>query len=547
MPRAPLPRPSTRVRPSARRRAGLVVALVTVTGTAACTGSPSPAPTGTGPASSSASAAATPTAAALAPVTVPVTLKGTSVDVEVGPVAVDGDVGVLRIAARTSWPDLMSAFDDPFAGLGPTGVRLLDLDAGTVATVATDDTGNTVTTHPTGDRGPATDAAQAAAGEGVAIVHAVFRAPSTPTTTVMLPGGGVVEGVPVVPAAEAGTLTVPVAEIDDDPVTGLPVSTLTTYEEREGGDVRTRTEEDEVVTTVSADVLFASDSATLSPKADAALRSAAQDLAAYDGGTLTVVGHTDDVDTDTYNLALSRKRAQAVARRLADLVDLGAFEVEVEGKGEQEPVATGRSDRARQLNRRVELVLVPSAPAAPPEAEADDAASTGTLPDTDGPTAPGPTGLRLDDGDDALDVRLAEVRRVGRFLVGELEVTNAGPSAVTGVSAFAAGAWDARGAFTPTLQFAATKLTVLDGARRLYPVDYLVDSTSVEDARRPLADQVVGWLDPGASTVVTVVWPDVPGARTVTVDSPQLVKERQDDLRYGGPPFRLTDVPVTDG
>ncbi|WP_019136374.1 OmpA family protein [Cellulomonas massiliensis] len=546
-----MPHALSRRPPTRRARAGLVVgAVAVVLGLTACTGdAPDPAPSGTdaGTAPAGGGPSASPSAPALT-VTVPVALRGRTVDVEVGPVAVEGRTGVLRIAARTSRSELLSAFDDPFSGLGPTGVRLLDLVAGTVATVAVDDTGNAVVTHPTGDEGPASEAAQAAAGDGVTIVHAVFAAPTTPTATVMLPGGGVVEGVPVVPAAEAGTLTVPVDEIDGDAVDRLPVSPLTTYEEREGGDVRTRTEADEVVTAVSADVLFASDSAALSRKADAALRSAASDLAGYDGGTLTVVGHTDDVDTDAYNRALSVKRARAVAKRLAALVDLGAFDVRVEGRGESQPVASGSSDRARQLNRRVELVLVPQGPAAP---EADDAPtpgpSAGTLPATDGPTAPGPTGVRVEDGDATLDVRLTEVRRLGRFLVGELEVTNAGPKALTGVSTFAAGAWDARGAFTPTLQFAATKLTLLDGARRLYPVDYLVGSASVKDARRPLADQVVGWLDPGAWEVVTVVWPDVPGARSVTLDSPQLVKERQGGREFGGPPFRLTDVPVQDG
>lgn len=548
MPHALPHRPPTR-----RVPLGLAAgAVVVVLGLAACTGgAPDPGPSGTGAGTPVGTAppgpGASPTAPALT-VTVPVTLRGRTLQVEVGPVAVESATGVLRVAARAGRSDLMTAFADPFSGLGPTGVRLLDLDAGTVATVAVDDTGNPVVTHPTGDEGPATDAAHAAAGDGVAIVHAVFAAPTTPTATVMLPGGGVVEGVPVVPAAEAGTLTVPVSEIDDDAVERLPVSTLTTYEEREGGDVRTRTEADEVVTAVSADVLFASDSAALSPKADAALRSAAADLAGYDGGTLTVVGHTDDVDTDAYNRTLSQKRAQAVAKRLAALVDLGAFDVRVEGRGESQPVTDGRSDRARQLNRRVELVLVPQGPSTPAagDAPASDA-SPGALPATDGPTGTGPAGVTVQDDDATLDVRLTQVRRAGRFLVGQLEVTNAGPKPLTGVSTFAAGAWDARGAFTPTLQFAATKLTLLDGSRRLYPVDYLVGSATVKDARRPLADQVVGWLDPGATTVVTVVWPDVPGARTVTLDSPQLVKERQHGMQYGGPPFRLTDVPVQEG
>ncbi|MFH5822030.1 OmpA family protein [Georgenia sp. AZ-5] len=86
--------------------------------------------------------------------------------------------------------------------------------------------------------------------------------------------------------------------------------------------MRARETEAQGTVGIATDVLFAVDSADLSPDADAARAAAASQLAGADGGALTVVGHTDDVDTDEHNLDLSQRRDQAVAQRLGELVDL---------------------------------------------------------------------------------------------------------------------------------------------------------------------------------------------------------------------------------
>ena len=174
----------------------------------------------------------------------------------------------------------------------------------------------------------------------------------------------------------------------------------------------------------------------------------------------------------------------------------------------------------------------------------DGDAPDGDLPEIPGPVAPGATGVSVVDGNDAFDVRLPEVRRVGRYLVGRLEVTNTGTADLS-LSSLAVGAWDSRGSFDPQLQLAPTNVTLVDATSRRYPVDYVVNP---ENGRRdPLADRVVDGVGPGEVRAVTVVWPD-PGTDTVTVDvAPRFRRSVADLLIAGQAPFRLTDVPVVTG
>jgi len=74
------------------------------------------------------------------------------------------------------------------------------------------------------------------------------------------------------------------------------------------------------------------------------------------GTTVKVVGHTDSVADDAYNMVLSQKRANTVVRKL---VELGVSEnrLSAEGKGETMPVATNSTASGKSLNRRIEVEL----------------------------------------------------------------------------------------------------------------------------------------------------------------------------------------------
>lgn len=128
----------------------------------------------------------------------------------------------------------------------------------------------------------------------------------------------------------------------------------------DGVETTTRTG-DEVEVSLAADVLFEFDSATLTADAQARLA----DLAGRIGdnaaaGTLTIVGHTDDVGDDAYNQSLSEQRAAAVQAVLEPALGRSDLTVDVSGRGSSEPVAPNSIDGndnpdGRAANRRVTI------------------------------------------------------------------------------------------------------------------------------------------------------------------------------------------------
>lgn len=103
--------------------------------------------------------------------------------------------------------------------------------------------------------------------------------------------------------------------------------------------------------------LFDFDKATLRPENREILSRIAGVLLASHGYRIYVYGHTDDVGEAGYNRRLSERRAQAVRDYL---VQAGLPEdlVEAKGFGEESPKVAGKSEAARQKNRRVEIGVV---------------------------------------------------------------------------------------------------------------------------------------------------------------------------------------------
>ncbi len=115
--------------------------------------------------------------------------------------------------------------------------------------------------------------------------------------------------------------------------------------------------------TVPTDVLFAFNSATLSPDAHAVLGQIVPRLRAARPGTLTVTGYTDSIGTAQYNLGLSLRRARAVQAYLQANVGNAKLHYRAIGKGEADPVApntlpNGQDDpNGRRQNRRVVITI----------------------------------------------------------------------------------------------------------------------------------------------------------------------------------------------
>jgi outer membrane protein OmpA-like peptidoglycan-associated protein len=113
-----------------------------------------------------------------------------------------------------------------------------------------------------------------------------------------------------------------------------------------------------LVVTMPQDILFATDSAQLSPALRSDLAVLARHLNKYPSSNVQVVGHTDNTGSAAYNLSLSRQRAASVANTLIDS-GVSSSRITAIGRGEDQPLASNLTAEGRAQNRRVEIVIVP--------------------------------------------------------------------------------------------------------------------------------------------------------------------------------------------
>jgi outer membrane protein OmpA-like peptidoglycan-associated protein len=126
--------------------------------------------------------------------------------------------------------------------------------------------------------------------------------------------------------------------------------------QQELNDLQARQTERGMVLTLSSNLLFDTGSDVLKPGADESLGRVAQFLQQHQGIEVRVEGHTDSVGSDSYNDALSERRAISVAHALQGRgVDPGRLQAL--GRGKELPVATNETAAGRQQNRRVEIIF----------------------------------------------------------------------------------------------------------------------------------------------------------------------------------------------
>lgn len=104
---------------------------------------------------------------------------------------------------------------------------------------------------------------------------------------------------------------------------------------------------------------FATGSARLAPGGDAALAALAAYLTADPGRRVALVGHTDAQGPLDANIALSKRRAEAVAERLVEAHGVARSQLRAEGMGWLAPRSTNLTPEGREANRRVEAVVLP--------------------------------------------------------------------------------------------------------------------------------------------------------------------------------------------
>lgn len=126
----------------------------------------------------------------------------------------------------------------------------------------------------------------------------------------------------------------------------------------EGSGVSVTRQGDDIILNMPGNVTFEVDRSDVNAGFYQVLDSVAVVLNRFDQTMIEVAGHTDSTGAASYNLELSRQRAQSVAWYLGSR-GVDQQRVLIAAGGEDYPVASNATPEGRQLNRRVEITIVP--------------------------------------------------------------------------------------------------------------------------------------------------------------------------------------------
>ena len=129
-------------------------------------------------------------------------------------------------------------------------------------------------------------------------------------------------------------------------------------EQLQGTGVQIVREGDNIRLIMPGNITFNTDSYELRSSFYPVLNSVGLVLAKYADTTLRITGHTDNNGTRQYNLALSERRANAVADYLVTREVL-RNRMFVQGLAFDSPIADNGTPEGRAQNRRVELYILP--------------------------------------------------------------------------------------------------------------------------------------------------------------------------------------------
>lgn len=115
---------------------------------------------------------------------------------------------------------------------------------------------------------------------------------------------------------------------------------------------------DRLVVTLPEAITFPVDGSDVKASLYGPLADLAKSANRYPNEIVQVVGHTDNTGSDSYNQALSERRAASVAAILRSN-GLASTRIQTIGMGESAPIASNDTESGRQQNRRVEINLIP--------------------------------------------------------------------------------------------------------------------------------------------------------------------------------------------
>lgn len=402
------------------------------------------------------------------------------------------------------------------------GVRLLDLAGDAVAAPAIDVDGLAVANTTDTARHDSTVLLEGS-------IQLVYADLGIDAVDLFLPKVPLITGVPVLDGE------VPSLDPDEDPldlttVDEAPVSEMIAFSADLVAPIQQQAEAESVTVSIGSDVLFDSSSAELSAEAEQVLDAAAGSILEHEPGPVTVIGHTDDVDDDAFNLDLSRRRAEAVEDALSSRIDTADYPLETEGRGESEPVADNSTSEGRAENRRVELLITA------PRSGETAAAEEPEPPPFDGLVGTGDEGILLEEhGVRPVRLRAVAARFVSEHLVVTLEAV-AEDEEVDSVHGLGGYNWMLTARTDIEHRHTHGGIGVLTGSTVTMPA--LHHRGGQDDALAPLTDLYTpSRIDGGVPRALELVYPrDIDGIApggTLT-------------LQHGENGFRLTDIPIAD-
>lgn len=107
---------------------------------------------------------------------------------------------------------------------------------------------------------------------------------------------------------------------------------------------------------ISHGILFDVNSDKIKPESYGALKDIANVLSENADVKIKIVGHTDADGDDAANMALSKRRAEAVKNTLSKDFTIDETRIQTDGKGESQPIDVNTTAVGKANNRRVEFI-----------------------------------------------------------------------------------------------------------------------------------------------------------------------------------------------
>ena len=130
-------------------------------------------------------------------------------------------------------------------------------------------------------------------------------------------------------------------------------------DELAGSGVEVVREGDNLRLVMPSNITFATDQSYISSGFNDTLNAIAQVMNKYEKTYLDIEGFTDSTGKESYNMNLSRERAQSVKNYLVNQQIMPA-RISTTGYGEARPIASNDTANGRAQNRRVEIQIVPN-------------------------------------------------------------------------------------------------------------------------------------------------------------------------------------------